>query len=49
MKFKHGKIFDISSGGTPSKSHPEYHGGDIHWVKIGDLKSEHFSELEVAA
>jgi type I restriction enzyme, S subunit len=26
-----------SSGGTPSKKRPEYHGGDIPWVLTGDL------------
>jgi len=25
------------SGGTPLKGHPEYYGGDIPWLKIGDL------------
>lgn len=46
MKVKLGDIFDISSGGTPSKSHPEYYGGDIPWVKTGDLKSEYLYKVE---
>lgn len=25
------------SGGTPPKGHPEYYGGNIPWLKIGDL------------
>jgi type I restriction enzyme, S subunit len=28
------------SGGTPAKSHPEYYGGDIPWVVIGDLNDD---------
>ena len=37
--FKIGDIFKISSGGTPSRSKPEYfENGNIPWVKTGDLK-----------
>ena len=27
----------ISSGGTPNRGNSEYFGGDIPWLKIGDL------------
>tara|TARA_R100000306_G_scaffold31380_2_gene33486 strand:+ start:4327 stop:5631 length:1305 start_codon:yes stop_codon:yes gene_type:complete len=49
------KLKDISgsfSGGTPSKSKPEFYGGNIHWIKSGELNqgmitntSEFISEL----
>ena len=29
----------LLSGGTPSKSHPEYWGGDLPWVSAKDMKS----------
>ena len=47
MRAKLGDIFEISSGGTPSKSHPEYYGGDIPWVKTGDLKKNIYMRLKI--
>lgn len=32
-----GDLGTWTSGGTPSRSHPEYYGGGIPWVKTGDL------------
>ncbi len=32
-----GDIAKWGSGGTPSRSNPNYYGGDISWVKTGDL------------
>ena len=46
MKEKLGNIFEIGSGGTPSKKHPEYYGGNIPWIKTGDLKAEYLYEVE---
>lgn len=46
MKIKLGNIFEIGSGGTPLKTHPEYYGGTIPWVKTGDLKDEYLYEVE---
>ena len=33
-----GEIGTWSSGGTPSKKKPEYHGGSVPWVLTGDLE-----------
>ncbi len=46
MKTTLGDVFEIGSGGTPSKSHTEYYGGDIPWVKTGDLKDEYLFSVE---
>lgn len=46
MKITLGEIFEIGSGGTPSKTHPEYYGGNIPWVKTGDLKEEYLYSVE---
>jgi type I restriction enzyme S subunit len=32
-----GNVASISSGGTPSRSEPKYWGGDIPWVKTGEI------------
>jgi len=32
-----GELGDWSSGGTPSRKNPEYYGGNIPWVKTGNL------------
>lgn len=32
-----GNIGDWGAGATPSRQHPEYYGGDILWLKTGDL------------
>ena len=32
-----GEIGDWGSGATPSRTNPEYYGGDIPWLKTGDL------------
>lgn len=37
-----------SSGGTPSRTIAAYFGGDIPWVKTGDLKHELINEVEEA-
>ena len=39
-------IFQTSSGGTPEKGHSEYYGGNIPWVRVGDLESKYLSKVE---
>ena len=39
-------IYQTSSGGTPEKGHPEYYGGTIPWVKVGDLSNIYISQTE---
>lgn len=34
---KLGDIAEMNSGGTPSTSHPEYYGGNINFLSIGDI------------
>jgi len=44
---KLGEICDIVSGGTPSRSKPEFwHGGIIPWVKIGNIKGKYVHEVD---
>ncbi len=39
-------LYQTSSGGTPEKGHPEYYGGSIPWVKVGDLKNIYIEKTE---
>lgn len=39
-------IAEMSSGHTPSRSKPEYWGGDICWIGIKDARSSHSSTIE---
>jgi len=39
-----GDVIDISSGGTPNRKRVEYfEGGDIPWIRTGDLKGKYVS------
>jgi len=45
-KVKLGELYNISSGGTPSKKHKEYYeNGTIKWVKTGDLKDKYLYDV----
>ena len=47
MKIELGKIYNISSGGTPSKKCGEYYkDGNIKWVKTGDLKEKYLYDTD---
>ncbi|MER7506229.1 restriction endonuclease subunit S [Nonomuraea pusilla] len=41
---KLGDIADTSSGGTPSRSNLTYYGGDIPWIKSGELGDSRVSQ-----
>lgn len=46
-KVKLGDIFNITSGGTPSRKNDEYYiNGNIKWVKTGDLKKKYIESTE---
>ena len=46
-KLKLRELYKISSGGTPLKSNDAYYnGGDIKWVKTGDLKEKYLIDCE---
>ena len=40
------QIYRTSSGGTPSREKPEYYGGNIPWVKTGELKNAFLIKTE---
>ena len=33
-----GKMAEVVTGGTPSRKHPEYYGGNVPWVKTGEIE-----------
>ena len=42
-----GNLFKITSGGTPSRKHPEYfENGSIPWVKTGDLTKSYLNKTD---
>lgn len=40
-----GQVGSWESGATPLRSHPEYYGGDIPWLKTGDLNDGFITEI----
>lgn len=40
-----GEIGSWSAGATPSRSNPKYYGGEIPWLKTGDLNDGYISEI----
>lgn len=41
-----GDIASIASGGTPSRSNPEFWGGDIPWVKTGEVQFNRIKDTD---
>lgn len=41
-----GGVCKVVTGGTPSTSHPEYFGGNIRWLKSGDIKRLYIYDSE---
>lgn len=41
-----GEFVKTASGGTPSRTHPEYFGGEIPWVKTKELNNGHLLHTE---
>ena len=47
MKYKLGDICDVVSGGTPSRATAEFwDGGNIPWIKIGNIKGKYVDEAD---
>ena len=45
---KLGEVCETSSGGTPSKSHPEYYeGGNIPWLRSGEVSQGYIYDTEL--
>ncbi len=43
---KLGEVCILATGGTPSKNHPEYFGGDIKWLVSGDVNKREIYDCE---
>ena len=41
-----GAVVDSFSGGTPSRTNPEYYEGNIPWIKSGEINQVHIVETE---
>ncbi len=41
-----GDVFEVRTGSTPSRAQPEYWGGDIPWIKTGEINYEDIYESE---
>jgi type I restriction enzyme M protein len=41
-----GDVASIRSGGTPDRSHPDYWGGDIPWIKTGQIDFKRIDSAE---
>jgi type I restriction enzyme S subunit len=41
ISVKIGEICNVVTGGTPSTQSPEFYGGDIRWLKSGDIKGHY--------
>ncbi|VVB54637.1 Type-1 restriction enzyme MjaXIP specificity protein [uncultured archaeon] len=44
--YKMEDVCDLKTGGTPSKSRPEYFGGNIKWIVSGDINKEFIYDVE---
>lgn len=44
--YKMEDVCDLKTGGTPSKSQPEYFGGNIKWIVSGDVNKEFIYDVE---
>ena len=40
-----GEVGSWSAGATPSRTRPDYYGGDIPWLKTGDLNDGYVTEI----
>lgn len=42
-----GEVVRVIGGGTPTRTNPDYYGGDIPWVTPKDMKSWHIDKAQV--